>query len=215
LNDGFENGTSAWYVEGNAGVSTTNSPVYEGSQALKLTTFNGGVSTLQRRFSDETAQNVELSMWVYIPAGSENDRSLEIELRDPAQTDETPGAYVLFKENAGLGVFSNFGWWGADFTKVTNVVTDQWTPLVIKTDVASKKITLEYNGVVYDNGGQGYAWATTTLNSLGKIKITGPSTGSNVTCYVDGLMVREVPEPVTVGLLAIGGIGLLLKKRMA
>jgi hypothetical protein len=215
LNDGFENGVSAWYVEGSSGVNVAASPVYEGSKALALTKFDGGVASLQRRFSDETAQNVEVSMWVYIPAGSANDRSLEIELRDPAQTDETPGAYVLFKEGAGLGVFSNYGWWGADFTKVADVVADQWTKLVIRTDVASKKVTLEYNGTVYDNNGLGYGWATTTLNNLGKIKIWGPSTGSDVTCYIDGLTVTQVPEPVTMGLLVMGGLFFGARKRIA
>jgi hypothetical protein len=215
LSDGFENGVSAWYVEGSQGVNVVANPVYEGSKALALTTFDGGAASMQRRFSNETAQQVEVAMWVYIPASSANDRSLEIELRDPAQTDETPGAYVLFKEGAGLGVFSNYGWWGADFTKVADVVADQWTKLVIQTDVASKKITIEYNGTTYDNNGQGYGWATQTLNNLGKIKIWGPSTGSNVACYVDGLTVTQVPEPVTIGLLMMGGLGLWARKRIA
>jgi hypothetical protein len=195
LSDGFESGLSAWYIEGTSGASTTNSPVYAGTQALKLTMFNGDVATLQRRFSNETARKIELTMWVYIPAGNTNERSLEIELRDPAQTDETPGPYVLFKEGEGLGVFTNYTGWSADFTKITDVVADQWTKLVIRTDVGSKKMTVEYNGVVYDNGGLGYGWATTTLNSLGKIKITGPSTTNDVTCYIDDMTVTEIVQP--------------------
>jgi hypothetical protein len=196
LSDGFESGTSAWYVEGESGVSTVNSPMYEGTQALKLMIFEGGNATLQRRFSNETARSIELTMWVYIPANSVNERTLDIELRDPNQEGtETPGPYVLFNGSEGLGVFTNHTGWSADFTKVADIVPNQWTKLVIRTDVGSRKMTIEYNGVVYNNNGEGYGWATETLNALGKIKLTGPTTGTNATCYIDGLTVNETVLP--------------------
>lgn len=202
LTDGFETDTSAWYVEGVNGASIVDSPVYEGAKSLKLIKFDGGAPSLQRRFMNEAARNVEVAMWVYIPADSVAERALDIELRDPNQAGgEQLGPYVLFKGTQGLGVFTNHTGWSAVFTKVADIVPDQWTKLVIRTNVLTKRMTIEYNGVLYDNSGQGYGWATTTPSVLGKIKITGPTAGTATTCYIDGLTVTEVSGTPSTGLL--------------
>lgn len=133
------------------------------------------------------------------------DKIMEIVLREGA----TLG--VRFKI-AGTVIKSSIGGTWTNFDQSVTLDTD--SALIIDFDSGTDTFSGSINGTTLTTGGGGassfdFANALASVDNLYMLAATSPALSTDV--YVDNIKI--VPEPATMGLLGIGGLMTLLRKR--
>jgi hypothetical protein len=166
-------------------------PVHQGAHVLRLSNIGQGNPTLSANLTP-VSSIVELSMWLYVPSNCTGQRVFDITMNDSKSGNIGP--YVSINNRNGdwaVGVFTN-GQNTPIFTSLTTPITDKWTRLVIRAEIATKKFTITYNDVTYMNGSGGYDCFTPDwITDLGSVSICGPSNVANAAVFVDDIVVTD------------------------
>jgi hypothetical protein len=184
----------------------------EGSQVLCLKKAASNVPMVKTDFAN--SQTAILSFDLYVPSSNKDMRTLNLNLQDVVTpTNVRTASYLAInKGNNGWGICAI----DASYTWRTIVTPklDQWAPVVVNADAVSKTFTLTYDGVTYNNNGYGYQffdWG----DGLAFNRLFFSQSGAGVDTRIDNVKVlNSVPEPTTIGLLAMGGL-ILRRKWMA
>ncbi len=170
--------------------------IHSGNQAVR---FKGaGARQLSASYAPQTS--VIVTFQAYIPDINKGFRTLNFNLRNSTGT--LIGPNLSFYDQT-IKYHDGSNWYD-----ITNFVTDRYAEVTVYADAATKKFTLKYDGVLYDNGGAGYDFYGTPGN-LGQIYFSFSQNYREA--YLDDILV-DVPEPATFGLLILGMFGLIRKK---
>jgi hypothetical protein len=185
----------------------------QGSQVLCVQKAASNIPSVKTDFANSGKAVVSFDL--YVPSSNQNMRTLNLNLQDVVTpTNVRTASYLAINNgNNGWGICmidSSYTW----RTIVTPKV-DQWVPVTISADAVSKTFTLTYDGMTYNNSGYGYQffdWG----DGLAFNRLFFSQSGAGVSTRIDNVRVADsVPEPMTIGLLAIGGLVALLRKRVA
>jgi hypothetical protein len=183
-----------------------------GSQVLCLQKASSSVPMIKTDFT--RSQKAVLSFDLYVPSSNQNQRTLNLNLQDASNAANVRTASYLAINNGsnGWGICSIAG---GVWTTIVTPKVDEWVPVTINADAISKTFTLTYAGATYDNNGNGYQffdWG----DGLAFNRLFISQSGVGLTTRIDNVKVTDgVPEPMTIGLFVIGGLGTLLRKRVA
>jgi len=207
--DGFEsyaNGSSlhgqggwaGWDNSAGATGYASTDYAYAGNQSVKIV----GASDLTHNFSGFTSGQALLSIWQYLPANYTGDSYLILLNRYAPGGPDAWSVQIHADSATGNLVSDNGG--GATLPFIRN----QWVEYRFDIDLTANTVDEYYGGTLlsthqwYDPGD------ANALAQVGAIDLFG-NNASDV--YYDNLSL--VPEPATLGLLALGGVLLALRRK--
>lgn len=97
-------------------------------------------------------------------------------------------------------------------TQLTTLTRDAWHTFQFDFDMINQKVTATVDGTLYDNAGSGYAFEDTVAD-LRYGRLTTLINTWNFKSWVDDVEVTTIPEPATVGVLALGGVMWLIRRK--
>lgn len=170
----------------------------QSSSAPHSVDINGG-SDLVHEFDGLTSGSHVLTAQQYIPTASDSGTTYYILLNQ--YNDGTPynwSVQMAFNLSAGTVVEDLLG--GA-LTPQT-IVRDQWVELKVEVDLDANTVTAYYNGLQLRSG----AW----YGAQKEIDAIDLYAGGADSVYYDDIV---IPEPATMGLLVLGGLALIRRRR--
>lgn len=213
--DGFEGNTPAieltsgdfdpvgWFVadtyaEHQVQVFSTNTIgassewVHSGTNAVK---FYSSQAKIAKNFDLRTIATLEF--WAYIPAASVNTDAFRFGFSGGAST-----APNITFGNGSIMYHDGSGWSNI----VSSYASDEYVHVKIRADATTDTFTLEYNGTLYDNGGNGYGFYQDT-DFLNQVWFTTTGNGNGKNYFVDDVTViaYDLVPPTIVSFTPSGG----------
>ena len=183
---------------------------FSGTQSLALSTTTDGAYG-----SDVYIENLDgapitsgvwnLSFQVYVPNTYDGKVSL-YQSQGAMPTTFELGSLMEVDNAAGAAVFKN----GIDST---TLVFDQWTKVEAVIDLDSNTLDISYGGTPFHSG----IWDIDNPGSpsIGGLNWWAHGGATPGTAYFDDLSLTQVPEPAAMGLLSLGALLTLKRRRRA
>lgn len=188
-------------------VSTT--VAFSGTQSLELKSdaagYGSDVYIVDLNGAPVTSGQWNLSFQTYLPTGFDSHLAL-YQSQGAMPADFFVGAFPVLQGDNGVIVIE---------ASSTPLVFGAWAKVEMLIDLDADTLAISYDGTPFHSG----AWDTdaTGTPSIGGLDwwAAGPNPSSGVSAYIDDLSLTQVPEPATMGLLSLGALLALKRRRRA
>ncbi|OHB54160.1 MAG: hypothetical protein A2Y12_16925 [Planctomycetes bacterium GWF2_42_9] len=205
------------------GVATKETTIVHGGtgEAVNVRAKGGYPSYVYKDFASDPGSytQMQLSFWMYEYSANANDQSLNIALQDTTTVGYVgPNLRIKVKN----GVRSLVHYYNIDNPAnpgtallvedvIASIVMDQWSQLTISASTISDTFTVQYNGVMYNNNGNGYSFYQ-PINEISRVQFSNTNGSAVVSrTTIDDVSII-VPEPCTIAILALGALAFRKKK---
>lgn len=206
FSDDFETGTlgSAWVNE-TSGVSVQNTTVLDGSYSMEIADQSTSATAIESVVAVYSATpGNALTEWSFL-----------------ARVDNTSSISATASITAGFEYALTLRWYhsgqlqylnsSGGYTNIVAYSTGATDAIQVVLDESSETFDLWVDSTQYVDDA---AFSNTTSAGLDRIRLSsGMAAASQVDWYLDDFVVQDVPEPATMGLLGLGGLALLAKRR--
>jgi hypothetical protein len=191
-----------WSTVGTTGLS---SPGNGGSgQALELTRPASGETAAWHSFTEQSTGTVTAYIGQSINSSPGSAGGLRFLLSDFTAGKDL--GYICLTEDGFVTMNTTNGYF--ESRRIGTYEADTWYPISISWDAVAKTVTASFDGGTPLT--LGYAEAGANIAN-GLMAYNANTSGGTWYSYVDDIVVT--PEPATMGLLALGGLGMLIRRK--